>query len=95
MSSKEWAAYLNDTFVKRYGRERTPEDIVEIDEIVQCAAWDLPEDNKYCWHFKNSRLLLRKHNRGRRRSTQEEKEAMIKEIDEWYANKKSTIRIDV
>ena len=82
MSSKEWVVYLNDTFVKRYGRERTPEDEIDIDEIVQCAKWDLPEDNKYCWHFKNSRLLLKKHNRGRRRSTQEEKEAMIQEIDE-------------
>jgi len=87
MSSKAWVVYLNDTFVKRYGREPTLDDEVDIDEIVNCAAWDLPEENQYCWHFKNSRLLLVKHNRGRPPSTQEEKEAMIKEIDEWYLNK--------
>ena len=81
MSSKAWVVYLNETFVKRYGREPTLEDKVDIDEIVNCATWDLPEDNKYCWHFLNSQLLLREDNLTKPLSTQEELEAKKKEID--------------
>ena len=57
MTSKEWVVYLNKTFEDTYGRSITDDDDVHIDEIIPCSAWNLPEDNRYCWHYLNSQWL--------------------------------------
>ena len=72
MTSKEWKTYLDKTFEDRYGRPKTVEDEVHIDEIIPCSAWDLPNDNKYCWHYLNSQLLLAEDNLSKHDSYEEE-----------------------
>ena len=59
---EEWYEYLENTFEKRYGRKRTEQDDVHLDEIIPCSEWNLPEDNKYCWHYLNSQFLLAEDN---------------------------------
>ena len=81
MTTKEWVKYLNKTFEDRYGRPITDNDDVHIDEIIPCFAWNLPEDNKYCWHYLNSQRLLDKDNLSKGKSYKEEdKLAMIERI---------------
>jgi hypothetical protein len=62
MTTEEWLKYLHKTFEDRYGRPKTEEDEVHIDEIIPCSAWNLPDDNKYCWHYLNSQWLLAEDN---------------------------------
>ena len=62
MTTEEWLKYLHKTFEDRYGRSKTEEDEVHIDEIIPCSVWDLPNDNKYCWHYLNSQWLLAEDN---------------------------------
>ena len=81
MISKEWLKYLHKTFEYTYGRPETEEDDVHIDEIIPCSAWNLPDDNKYCWHYLNSQLLLARDNLSKSDSYEEEdKLAMIERI---------------
>src|SRR6056300_368763 len=82
MASKEWYAYLSKTFEDRYGRPRNESDDVHIDEIIPCSAWNIPDDNKYCWHYLNSQWLLANDNLSKGSSyTQTDKDEMIKRID--------------
>ena len=82
MTPKEWYAHLSKTFEDRYGRPKTDKDEVHIDEIIPCSAWNLPDDNKYCWHYLNSQWLLAEDNLSKHNSYEEEdKLAMIKRID--------------
>ena len=81
ITSKEWLKYLHKTFEDRYGRPKTEEDEVHIDEIIPCSAWNLPDDNKYCWHYLNSQWLLAEDNLSKHNSYEEEdKLAMIERI---------------
>jgi hypothetical protein len=81
MTSKEWLKYLHKTFEDRYGRPKTEKDEVHIDEIIPCSAWNLPDDNKYCWHYLNSQWLLAEDNLSKSNSYEEEdKFAMIERI---------------
>jgi hypothetical protein len=81
MTTREWLKYLHKTFENRYGRPKTEEDEVHIDEIIPCSAWDLPNDNKYCWHYLNSQWLLAEDNISKSDSYEEEdKLAMIERI---------------
>jgi len=81
MTSEEWLKYLHKTFEDRYGRPKTEEDEVHIDEIIPCSAWDLPNDNTYCWHYLNSQWLLAEDNLSKSDSYEEEdKLAMIERI---------------
>jgi hypothetical protein len=81
ITSKEWLKYLHKTFEDRYGRPKTEEDEVHIDEIIPCSAWNLPDDNKYCWHYLNSQWLLAEDNLSKSDSYEEEdKLAMIERI---------------
>ena len=81
MTTGEWLKYLNKTFEDTYGRPKTDEDEVHIDEIIPCSAWDLPDDNKYCWHYLNSQWLLAEDNLSKHDSYEEEdKLAMIERI---------------
>ena len=81
MTSAEWLKYLHKTFEDRYGRPKTEKDEVHIDEIIPCSAWNLPDDNKYCWHYLNSQWLLAEDNLSKSDSYQEEdKVAMIERI---------------
>jgi hypothetical protein len=81
MTTGEWLKYLHKTFEDRYGRPKTEEDEVHIDEIIPCSAWNLPEDNKYCWHYLNSQWLLARDNLSKHDSYEEEdKLAMIERI---------------
>ena len=81
MTTGEWLKYLHKTFEDTYGRPETEEDDVHIDEIIPCSAWNLPEDNKYCWHYLNSQLLLARDNLSKHDSYEEEdKLAMIERI---------------
>jgi hypothetical protein len=81
MTSKEWLKYLHKTFEDRYGRPKTEKDEVHIDEIIPCSAWNLPDDNKYCWHYLNSQWLLAEDNLSKHNSYEEEdKLAMIERI---------------
>jgi hypothetical protein len=78
MTTGEWLKYLHKTFEDRYGRPKTEEDEVHIDEIIPCSAWNLPDDNKYCWHYLNSQWLLAEDNLSKHDSYEEEdKLAMI------------------
>ncbi len=62
-------------------KEVMEEDEVHIDEIIPCSAWDLPNDNKYCWHYLNSQWLLAEDNLSKSDSYEEEdKLAMIERI---------------
>jgi hypothetical protein len=81
MTTGEWLKYLHKTFEDRYGRPKTEEDEVHIDEIVPCSAWDLPNDNEYCWHYMNSQWLLAEDNLSKGDSYDEgDKLAMIERI---------------
>jgi hypothetical protein len=81
MTTEEWLKYLHKTFEDRYGRPKTEEDEVHIDEIIPCSAWNLPDDNKYCWHYLNSQWLLAEDNLSKSDSYEEEdKLAMIERI---------------
>jgi len=81
MTSEEWLKYLYKTFEDRYGRPKTEEDDVHIDEIIPCSAWNLPDDNKYCWHYLNSQWLLAGDNLSKHDSYEEkDKLAMIERI---------------
>lgn len=83
MTSKEWVVYLNKTFEDTYGRSITDDDDVHIDEIIPCSAWNLPEDNRYCWHYLNSQWLLAEDNLSKYDSyIENDKEDMIKRINE-------------
>ena len=81
MSGEDWRVWLNKTFLEKYGREVTEDDKVDIDEIIPCSRWNLPDDNKYCWHYLNSQLLLASDNRSKsNKYTEESKAEMIKQI---------------
>ena len=81
MTTGEWLKYLNKTFEDRYGRSKTDEDVVHIDEIIPCSAWDLPNDNKYCWHYLNSQWLLVEDNLSKNNTYEEsDKLVMIERI---------------
>jgi hypothetical protein len=81
MTLEEWLKYLHKTFEDRYGRPKTEKDEVHIDEIIPCSAWNLPDDNKYCWHYLNSQWLLAEDNLSKHNSFEEEdKLAMIERI---------------
>jgi len=81
MTSEEWLKYLHKTFEDRYGRPKTDKDEVHIDEIIPCSAWNLPDDNKYCWHYLNSQWLLAEDNLSKSDSYKEkDKVAMIERI---------------
>jgi hypothetical protein len=81
MTTGEWLKYLHKTFEDRYGRPKTEEDEVHIDEIIPCSAWNLPDDNKYCWHYLNSQWLLAEDNLSKSDSYEEgDKLAMIDRI---------------
>jgi hypothetical protein len=81
ITTKEWLKYLHKTFEDRYGRPKTEKDEVHIDEIIPCSAWNLPDDNKYCWHYLNSQWLLAEDNLSKSDSYQEkDKVAMIERI---------------
>jgi hypothetical protein len=81
MNTEEWLKYLHKTFEDTYGRPKTEEDEVHIDEIIPCSAWNLPDDNKYCWHYLNSQWLLAEDNLSKHDSYEEEdKLAMIEKI---------------
>ena len=81
MTSEEWLKYLHKTFEDRYGRPKTEKDEVHIDEIIPCSVWNLPDDNKYCWHYLNSQWLLAEDNLSKSDSYEEEdKLTMIERI---------------
>lgn len=81
MTTEEWLKYLHKTFEDRYGRSKTEKDEVHIDEIIPCSVWNLPDDNKYCWHYLNSQWLLAEDNLSKSDSYEEEdKLAMIERI---------------
>jgi len=85
MTGEEWVAYLNGTFERNYGYPRTDDVKVHIDEIIPCSAWDLPTENRYCWHYLNSQYLLPGENMSKHASYAEEhKRAMIARIDAYY-----------
>ena len=85
MTPKDWVRYLHKTFEDRYGRPKTDNDEVQIDEIIPCDGWNLPDDNKYCWHYLNSQWLIDNTNQGKgSKYTEEDKRAMIQRIDEWF-----------
>jgi hypothetical protein len=87
MTSKEWVEYLHKTFEDRYSRPKTEDDEVQIDEIIPCSAWNLPDDNKYCWHYLNSQWLIDNENQQKgSKYTEEDKRAMIQRIDEWFTS---------
>ena len=87
MTSKEWIEYLHKTFEDRYSRPKTEDDEVQIDEIIPCSAWNLPDDNKYCWHYLNSQWLIDNENQQKgSKYTEEDKRAMIQRIDEWFTS---------
>lgn len=87
MTCVEWLNYLNKTFEDRYGRPKTVDDKVEIDEIIPCSGWNLPSDNKYCWHYMNSQWLLSRDNSSKSNSyTEEDKLAMIERIEDYFTS---------
>ena len=87
MTPKDWVRYLHKTFEDRYGRPKTDNDKVQIDEIIPCSVWNLPDDNKYCWHYLNSQWLIDNTNQKKgTKYTEEDKRAMIRRIDEWFTS---------
>jgi len=94
MTPKEWLKYLHKTFEDRYGRPKTEKDEVHIDEIIPCSAWNLPDDNKYCWHYLNSQWLLAEDNLSKHDSySQTDKDKMIKRIDIALSEIKTRVSI--
>ena len=87
MTPKDWVRYLHKTFEDRYGHPKTDNDKVQIDEIIPCRGWNLPDDNKYCWHYLNSQWLIDNTNQEKgTKYTEEDKRAMIQRIDEWFTS---------
>jgi len=87
-SNNDWYAWGNNRVPANHGFGgitgklvlRATDD-VHIDEIIPCSAWDLPTDNKYCWHYLNSQWLLAEDNLSKSDSYQEkDKVAMIERI---------------
>jgi hypothetical protein len=94
MTPKEWLKYLHKTFEDRYGRPRNESDEVHIDEIIPCSAWNIPDDNKYCWHYLNSQWLLAEDNLSKSDSySQTDKDEMIKRIDIALSKIKTRVSI--
>ena len=94
MTPKEWLKYLHKTFENRYGRPRNESDEVHIDEIIPCSAWNIPDDNKYCWHYLNSQWLLAEDNLSKSDSySQTDKDEMIKRIDIALSEIKTRVSI--
>jgi hypothetical protein len=94
MTSKEWYAYLSKTFEDRYGRPRNESDEVHIDEIIPCSVWNIPDDNKYCWHYLNSQWLLAVDNLSKGSSySQTDKDEMINRIDIALSKIKTRVSI--
>lgn len=89
LSKESFYQYLLDTFNLRYNKDyetlteiQKNEGRVELDEIIPIYAWNLPDENKYCWHWANSQLLRRKKNREKGHTfTEEYKTKKIKEVD--------------
>lgn len=82
MTFGEWVQYLNTTFENRYGRSIQENDAVHIDEIIPCSAWELPDENKYCWHYLNSQFLLAGDNLSKgTKYIEDDKRDMIQKID--------------
>ena len=80
---EEWYEYLENTFENRYGRKRTKQDKVHIDEIIPCSAWNLPDENKFCWHYLNSQFLLAEDNHSKyNKYDEKDKHDMIERIKE-------------
>lgn len=87
MTFGEWVQYLNTTFENRYGRSIQDDDDVHIDEIIPCSAWELPDENKYCWHYLNSQFLLAEDNLSKHAQyKQDDKRDMIQKIDSLFSN---------
>lgn len=87
MTSEEWLKYLHKTFEDRYGRPKTEADEVHVDEIIPCSAWNLPDDNMYCWHYLNSQWLLAGDNLSKSNSYEEgDKLAMIEKIQQNFTH---------
>ena len=94
MDTKKWKTYLYTTFENTYGRQLNKEDKVHIDEIIPCRAWNLPEDNKYCWHYLNSQLLIDVDNMEKSYSyTEEEKHLMKQKIDQFFLAQKLSLDV--
>ncbi len=94
MTPKEWLKYLHKTFEDRYGRPRNESDEVHIDEIIPCSAWNIPDDNKYCWHYLNSQWLLARDNLSKGSSySQTDKDEMINRIDIALSKIKTRVSI--
>lgn len=91
MTPEKFYYYLIDTFNFRYNKNyktlteiQTNEGRVELDEIIPVYAWNLPNDNKYCWHWLNAQLLKLKQNRQKgNKFKNEDKERKIREIDNY------------
>lgn len=79
MTIGEWSDYLHKTFEDRYGRPKTDEDEVHIDEIIPCSVWDLPDDNRYCWHYLNSQWLMANDNLSKHASYEEDEKYVMME----------------
>ena len=87
MTFGEWVQYLNTTFENRYGRSIQDNDDVHIDEIIPCSAWELPDENKYCWHYLNSQFLLAEDNLSKgTKYREEDKRDMIQKIDLFFSD---------
>ena len=87
MTFGEWVQYLNTTFENRYGRSIQDDDDVHIDEIIPCSAWELPDENKYCWHYLNSQFLLAEDNLSKHAQyKQDDKRNMIQKIDLFFSD---------
>jgi hypothetical protein len=90
MTPEEWLKYLNKTFEDRYGRPVSENDEIHIDEIIPCSVWNLPDDNKYCWHYLNSQWLLAKDNMEKKaKYTEKDKRAMVEKIDLFFESQSS------
>lgn len=87
MTFSEWVQYLNTTFENKYGRSIQDDDDVHIDEIIPCSAWELPDENKYCWHYLNSQFLLAEDNLSKgTKYREEDKRNMIQKIDLFFSD---------
>jgi len=57
---------------------------VQLDEIIPCSAWNLPDENEYCWHYLNSQYLLAKDNLSKsNKYNEKDKLDMIERIKEF------------
>lgn len=92
-SKDMWREWLLFTLKKNYNKEASDlvnekgKRLYSIDEIIPVKAWNLPEDNKYCWHFLNSQYLLCEDNSSKSsKFNDENKENMKKIIDSYQEN---------